>query len=207
MSQIYGVIFGDPMVVVESDSLSGQKRKLPAVDDGGLELRVSKKTKAKGGVVEVAEMLLVLSAMGKMRGGRSPTDVEKEMVEEARERLAEMCMKFAPKDVFPCDGFGGVIEELGLNKVKQKSIVGGDWQPPKMSITEKLMATKRKVWKVHLLFIHFLWMVVIYSFIIYSIVLYHVVLCCTELYCFSGCKCVGRFCIVFCGYIMPHINV
>ncbi|XP_016581358.2 uncharacterized protein LOC107878760 isoform X1 [Capsicum annuum] len=145
MSQIYGVIFGDPMVVVESDSLSGQKRKLPAVDDGGLELRVSKKTKAKGGVVEVAEMLLVLSAMGKMRGGRSPTDVEKEMVEEARERLAEMCMKFAPKDVFPCDGFGGVIEELGLNKVKEKSIVGGDWQPPKMSITEKLMATKRKM--------------------------------------------------------------
>lgn len=114
-----------------------------AVDDGGTDVRVSKKAR---NVKEVAEMVLVLSAMGKMRGGRVPTDVEKEMVEEAREKLAEMCMKFAPKDVFPIGGFAGVIEELGIdNKMKEQSV--DCWKPPKMSISEKLMAAKRKMEK------------------------------------------------------------
>ncbi|KAL3364691.1 hypothetical protein AABB24_013463 [Solanum stoloniferum] len=119
------------------------KRRLVAVDDR----RVTKKARevVDGNVKEVAEMVLVLSAIGKMRGGRGPTVAEKEMVEEARERLAEICLKFAPKDVFPSDGFGSVIEDLGINKLTEVSV--GHWQPPKMSITEKLLAVKRKMEK------------------------------------------------------------
>ncbi|KAK4341878.1 hypothetical protein RND71_037694 [Anisodus tanguticus] len=125
------------MVEIESD----RKR---TVDDEGFEGRVMKKAKGMviNNVKEVAEMVLVLAAMGKMRGGRGPTDAEKEMVEDARERLAEVCVKFAPKDVFPREGFGGVIEDLGLNKLKEQSI--GYW-PSKMSIAEKLMVAKRKM--------------------------------------------------------------
>ncbi|CAN4102665.1 unnamed protein product [Withania somnifera] len=121
-----------------------EKRPAAAVEEGGLVGRVLKKGR---NVKEVAEMVLVLATMGKMRGGRGPTDVEKEMVEEARERLAEMCLKFAPKDVFPVDGFGGLIEELGLDKRKEQRIGGGCWKPPKMSIAEKLIAAKRKMEK------------------------------------------------------------
>ncbi|MCD7461464.1 hypothetical protein HAX54_046181 [Datura stramonium] len=136
------------MAEIESDRvLEGLGEKRMAADDGGglEEGRVSKKAREDvvvRNVKEVAEMVLVLAAMGKMRGGRGPTDVEKEMVEEARERLAEVCLKFAPKDVFPRDGFGGVIEDLGLNKLKEQSI--GYW-PPKMSIAEKLLAAKRNM--------------------------------------------------------------
>lgn len=136
------------MAEIESDRVLeglGKKRRV-AEDDR----RVLKKAREvmDGNVKEVAEMVLVLSAMGKMRGGRCPTSVEKEMVEEARERLAEVCLKFAPKDVFPGDGFGGVIEDLGINKLTEVSI--GYWQPPKLSITEKLLAAKRKVWKTYI---------------------------------------------------------
>ncbi|GFP87511.1 phd finger protein at3g20280 [Phtheirospermum japonicum] len=97
-----------------------------------------------GDVKKVAEMVLVLAAMGKMRGGKGPTDVEKELMVEARYRLAEVCEGFAPKDVFPRDAFGGVIEDLGLNKSKEQRL---GFRPPKMSIAEKLLVSKRKMEK------------------------------------------------------------
>ncbi|KAL3636989.1 hypothetical protein CASFOL_019288 [Castilleja foliolosa] len=97
-----------------------------------------------GGVKKVAEMVLVMAAMGKMRGGKGPTDVEKELMVEARNRLAEFCEVFAPKDVFPRDAFGGVIEDLGLNKLKEQML---GFRPPKMSIAEKLLVSKRKMEK------------------------------------------------------------
>lgn len=95
-----------------------------------------------GDVKEVAEMVLVLAAMGKMRGGKGPSDVEKELMSEARNRLTKVCEGFAPKDVFPRDAFGGVIEDLGLNKLKEQRL---GFRPPKMSIAEKLLISKRKV--------------------------------------------------------------
>ncbi|KAL3632708.1 hypothetical protein CASFOL_025692 [Castilleja foliolosa] len=97
-----------------------------------------------GDVKKVAEMVLVLAAMGKMRGGKGPTDVEKELMVEARNRLAGICEGFAPKDVFPRDAFGGVIEDLGLNKLKEQRL---GFQNPKISIAEKLLVSKRKMEK------------------------------------------------------------
>ncbi|GER32416.1 PHD finger family protein [Striga asiatica] len=97
-----------------------------------------------GDVKKVAEMVLVLAAMGKMRGGKGPTDVEKELMLEARNRLARVCEGFPPKDVFPRDAFGGVIEDLGLNKLKEQRL---GFRPPKMSIAEKLLVSKTKMEK------------------------------------------------------------
>lgn len=119
----------------------GEKR--PA-DDVGLEEPAPKKV--RGLVIEntkkVAEMVLVLAAMGKIRGGRVPTACEKEVMADAREKLAQVCQTFAPKDVLPRDAFGAVIEDLGLNKLKEQRL---GFRPPKMSIAEKLLMAKEKV--------------------------------------------------------------
>ncbi|KAL0443325.1 UNVERIFIED_CONTAM: hypothetical protein Slati_2055200 [Sesamum latifolium] len=125
----------------------GEKR--PAEEDDGDAVREAAphkrvrggKRSLVGDVKKVAEMVLVLAAMGKMRGGKGPTDAEKELMAEARNRLAKVCEGFAPKDVFPRDAFGGVIEDLGLNKLKEQRL---GFRPPKMSIAEKLLVSKRK---------------------------------------------------------------
>ncbi|KAJ8560978.1 hypothetical protein K7X08_027168 [Anisodus acutangulus] len=131
--------------VLRSDGV-GVKR--PADDDVELEGSAPKKAKARGMSIgntkKVAEMVLVLAAMGKIRGGRVPTAAEKEMMAEAREKLAEICQNFAPKDVFPRDSFGVVIEDLGLNKLKEQRL---GFRPPKMSIAEKLLIAKEKLGK------------------------------------------------------------
>ncbi|KAL8462429.1 hypothetical protein ACS0TY_032637 [Phlomoides rotata] len=110
----------------------------PKKSRGGTQRRLA------GDVKEVAEMVLVLTAMGKMRGGKPPSDVEKELMWEARNRLTKVCEGFAPKDVFPRDAFVGVIEDLGLNKLKDQRL---GFRPPKMSIAEKLLISKRKMEK------------------------------------------------------------
>ncbi|XP_011095470.1 uncharacterized protein LOC105174914 [Sesamum indicum] len=127
----------------------GEKR--PAEEDGDVVREASPHKRFRGGkrslvgdVKKVAEMVLVLAAMGKMRGGKGPTDAEKELMAEARNRLAKVCEGFAPKDVFPRDAFGGVIEDLGLNKLKEQRL---GFRPPKMSIAEKLLVSKRKMEK------------------------------------------------------------
>ncbi|VFQ82514.1 unnamed protein product [Cuscuta campestris] len=97
-----------------------------------------------GNVKKVAELVLVLAAMGKMRGGWSPSDAEKEMMVEARDKLADVCQTFAPKDVFPRDAFGGVIEDLGLDKLKEQRL---GIRPPKMSIAETMLISKRQMEK------------------------------------------------------------
>ncbi|KAL3851171.1 hypothetical protein ACJIZ3_013053 [Penstemon smallii] len=105
---------------------------------------VSDRNLASGDVKKVAEMVLVLAAMGKMRGGRGPTLAEKELMAEARDRLAKVCEGFSPKEVFPRDSFGGVIEDLGLNKLKEQRL---GFRPPKISIADKLLLSKRKMEK------------------------------------------------------------
>ncbi|KAL4566885.1 hypothetical protein LXL04_031011 [Taraxacum kok-saghyz] len=140
---------GEPMDIseVRSESL-GEKRPLENGVDRDLGVK-----KAKGGgedlglarnVKKVAEIVLVLATMGKMRGGRKPTAVEVQMMAEAREKLADVCKQFAPKDIFPRDAFGSVIEDLGLNRLGEQKL---GIRPPKMSISEKLQHTKQKMEK------------------------------------------------------------
>lgn len=118
----------------------GEKR--PPPEDLASPPKKSRGRRFAGDVKEVAEMVLVLAAMGKMRGGKGPSDVEKELMSEARNRLTKVCEGFAPKDVFPRDAFGGLIEDLGLNKLKEQRL---GFRPPKISIADKLLISKRKV--------------------------------------------------------------
>ncbi|XP_057977908.1 uncharacterized protein LOC131164612 [Malania oleifera] len=95
-----------------------------------------------GSMKRVAEIVLVLSAMAEMRGGRSPTAEEMAMMAEARAKAVELCGGLAPKDVVPRDAIGAVIEDLGLNKARDQRL---GFRPPKISIAEKLLLTKRKM--------------------------------------------------------------
>lgn len=142
-------VVGEPVdqSEVRSESL-GEKRPLENGVDRDLGIK-----RAKGGcedvglasnVKKVAEIVLVLATMGKMRGGRKPTAVEVQMMAEAREKLADVCKEFAPKDIFPRDAFGTVIEDLGLNRLREQRL---GIRPPKMSIAEKLQLTKQKMEK------------------------------------------------------------
>ncbi|XP_024976071.1 uncharacterized protein LOC112514020 [Cynara cardunculus var. scolymus] len=132
---------------VRSESL-GEKRPL----ENGLDRDLGSKKARVGGedvvlagnVKKVAEIVLLLATMGKMRGGRKPTAVEVQMMVEAREKLADVCKEFAPKDIFPRDAFGTVIEDLGLNRLKEQRL---GIRPQKMSIAEKLKFTKEKMEK------------------------------------------------------------
>ncbi|XP_058213054.1 uncharacterized protein LOC131324886 isoform X4 [Rhododendron vialii] len=123
----------------------GEKR--PAGEGGELAAAKKKARRADGVVANVrraAEIVMVLAAMGKMRGGRSPSAAEREMAAEAREKVAAVCGEFAPKDLFPRDAFGGVIEDLGFNKVREQRL---GFRPPKMSIAEKVLLAKQKMEK------------------------------------------------------------
>ncbi|KAI3703020.1 hypothetical protein L6452_28774 [Arctium lappa] len=140
---------------VRSGSL-GEKR---ALEEGVFDRDLGNK-KARGGggdgglavdVKKVAEMVLVLATMAEMRGGRRPTAVEMKMMVEAREKLADICEEFAPKAVFPREAFGTIIEDLGLNRLRETKL---GIRPPKMSIAEKLELTKQKMEKSEVFPIH-----------------------------------------------------
>ncbi|CAA3011994.1 phd finger [Olea europaea subsp. europaea] len=138
----------ESMVGIESGvGLEGVGEKRPLLEDGEV-LKEAKRIKGGGDLVvnvkKVAEMVLVLAAMGKMRGGSGTTEAEKDLMKEARERLVKVCEGFSPKDVFPRDAFGGVIEDMGLNKLKEQRL---GFRPPKLSIAEKLLISKRKMEK------------------------------------------------------------
>ncbi|KAI3496875.1 hypothetical protein L1887_39253 [Cichorium endivia] len=95
-------------------------------------------------VKKLAEIVLVLATTGKLRAGRNPTPVEVKMMMHAREKLAEICKEFAPKDVFPEDAFGTIIEDLGLDRFREPKL---GFPSPKMSISEKLQLTIQKMSK------------------------------------------------------------
>ncbi|XP_057485885.1 LOW QUALITY PROTEIN: uncharacterized protein LOC130772176 [Actinidia eriantha] len=115
---------------------------------GGLESPPPKKARIGGGLVgdvkKAAEIVLVLAAMGRMRGGRDPTAAEMQMMVDAREKLMLVCGEFTPKDVFPREVFGSVIEDLGLGKLREQRL---GFRGPKMSIAEKILLTKQKMEK------------------------------------------------------------
>lgn len=123
----------DPTASSEVEARS----KRPAEDDG----ETARKRPRGGDVKRVAEIVLVLSAMAAVRGGRSPTAEERAMMEEARAKVVAMCEGLAPKDIVPREVIGGMIEDLGISGREQKL----GFRPPKMSIAEKLLLTKRKM--------------------------------------------------------------
>ncbi|RWW07714.1 hypothetical protein GW17_00028892 [Ensete ventricosum] len=101
-----------------------------------------KRARDGGDLKRVAEIVMVLSAMGQMRGGRQPTAAEKALVAEARERLVAMCEGVKPKELFSGEAVRVVVEDLGLNRSKDP-VMG--FRPPKISIADKLLLTKKKV--------------------------------------------------------------
>ncbi|XP_076931945.1 uncharacterized protein LOC143597291 isoform X2 [Bidens hawaiensis] len=119
------------------DNLSNKK-----VKTGNEDVKMTSEVK------RVAEIVLVLATLGKMRGGRKPSAVEVEMMAEAREKLAEVCKEFAPKDVFPREAFGTVMEELGLSRLKEQKL---GIRSQKLSIVERLQAAKQKMEKAEVL--------------------------------------------------------
>ncbi|XP_042481593.1 uncharacterized protein LOC122062027 [Macadamia integrifolia] len=123
----------------------GDKRPLENEDDVDNGGRLHKKAKGdlNMDMKKVAEIVLVLSAMGKMRGGRNPTDVEGRLMAEARQKLAEACEALAPKDILSSTAVKAVIEDIGLNNRLKDQRLG--FRPPKMSITDRLLLTKRKM--------------------------------------------------------------
>ncbi|CAL9761563.1 unnamed protein product [Musa acuminata subsp. burmannicoides] len=102
---------------------------------------IKKRARDGGDLKRVAEIVMVLSAMGQMRGGRQPTAAEKALVAEARERLVAMCEGVKPKELFSGEAVRVVVEDLGLNRSKDP-VMG--FRPPKMSIADKLLLTKKK---------------------------------------------------------------
>lgn len=115
--------------------------------DEELEARTSKRAKIGPGreaeLKRVAEIVLLLSTMARMRGGKNPTEVEMELMAEARAKLVEACAALAPKDVVGREAIGAVIEDLGLNgKIKDQRL---GFRAPKLTIKEKLDNAKRKV--------------------------------------------------------------
>jgi len=103
------------------------------------------------GLRRVAEIVMVLAAAGEVRGGREPTAAERALAAEARERLAAAVAEAAvrPKDLFPGEAVRAVVEDLGLNRAKDPAAMG--FRPPKASIADRLMLTKRKVCQLCLL--------------------------------------------------------
>ena len=124
----------DPTASSEVETRS----KRPAEED---DTETARKRARSEDVKRVAEIVLVLSAMAAVRGGRSPTVEERAMMEEARAKVVVMCEGLAPKDIVPREVIGGMIEDLGIGGRDQKL----GFRPPKMSIAEKLQLTKRKV--------------------------------------------------------------
>lgn len=73
----------------------GEKRPIDNGEDCEFGIPSPKKARGDDGIVianmkKVAELVLVLATMGKIRAGRNPTVVEVDMMAEAREKLAEV---------------------------------------------------------------------------------------------------------------------
>ncbi|KAF5179338.1 Phd finger protein, partial [Thalictrum thalictroides] len=114
---------------VSGDVSVGNKKKKPKVVDTNEDMK------------KVAEIVLVLSALGNMRGGRNPTDAEIQFMAGAREKLVGLCEGIAPKDIVSTDAVKFVIEDLGINRPKDQRL---GFRPPMMSINEKWQLSKRK---------------------------------------------------------------
>lgn len=136
----------NPQPDVSITTKTNEKRAAENEEDS----QMKSKKRARIGAAEkeakrVAEIVLVLSAMWRMRGGggKGPTEAERRLMAEAREKLAEMCEGLAPKDIVARDAIVGLIEDLGLNgRVKEQKL---GFRGQRLSIKEKVELSKRKV--------------------------------------------------------------
>lgn len=135
------------MVVEPQPESLAEKRSVENGGDEELGDRCSKRPKVEAAtsveLKRVAEIVLVLSTMATMRGGRKPTDVEIELMKEARAKLVELCQGIAPKDIVAREAIGNVIEDLGLTGKNKDQRLG--FRTPTMSIAERFSHTKWKV--------------------------------------------------------------
>ncbi|XP_010479526.1 PREDICTED: PHD finger protein At3g20280-like isoform X3 [Camelina sativa] len=129
-----------PVNLQSEEHRDGVDESVVVVDD---EQPPAKKPRFDEEVNRVAEIVLVLSALRKIRGGKNPTELEIELMVEAKSKLVDMCQEFTPKDIISRDAIGAVIEDLGLNaKVKDQRL---GFRAPKLTISEKLSLGKRKM--------------------------------------------------------------
>ncbi|GLT83608.1 hypothetical protein SLE2022_018860 [Rubroshorea leprosula] len=138
----------DPPVNVDPDAgldavacSVGEKR---PIENGEVSSVKKQRCGTPGAMKRVAEIVLVLSAMAKMRGGgRGPTDVELGLMAEARERLVEICGDLAPGDIVGRDAVAAVIEDLGLNAKAKEQRLG--FRMPRLTISERFSIAKKKM--------------------------------------------------------------
>ncbi|XP_047079897.1 PHD finger protein At3g20280-like [Lolium rigidum] len=104
-----------------------------------------RKRRRGDGMRRVAEIVMVLAAAGEVRGGRAPTAAERALAAEARERLAAAVAEGAarPRDLFPGEAVRALVEDLGLNRARDPAAMG--FRPPRASIADRLLLTKRKM--------------------------------------------------------------
>ncbi|KAF4378063.1 hypothetical protein F8388_020699 [Cannabis sativa] len=123
----------------------GEKRPLENGEGGGLEREEAQLNKRPriGGLKRVAEIVLVLSTMASIRGGKKPTEVEVGLMSEARTKLVELCEGLAPKDIVARDAIEAVVEDLGLNAKAKDQKLG--FRGPRLTIAERFSQTKRKM--------------------------------------------------------------
>ncbi|KAJ0989744.1 hypothetical protein J5N97_008100 [Dioscorea zingiberensis] len=95
-----------------------------------------------GELKRIAEIVMVLSAIGNVRSSRDPTPVERALVAEAKARLATVCTTVRPKDLFPKEAVMGLVKDLGLDSSNDRFLRS---RPARMSIAEKFLASKRKM--------------------------------------------------------------
>ncbi|KAM1041199.1 hypothetical protein ACFX13_031150 [Malus domestica] len=125
----------------------GEKRPIENGGQGELGTQLNKKPRlgpnSEKDLRRVAEIVLALSTMAKIRGGKKPTEPEIGLMGEARSKLVELCEGLAPKDIVGRDAIGAVIEDLGLNAKLKEQRLG--FRGPKLTIAEKFSQTKRKM--------------------------------------------------------------
>lgn len=130
-----------------TEAFTPEKRPIQNGADGELGTQLNKKPRlgpdSERGLRRVAEIVLALSTMAKIRGGKKPTEPEIGLMEEARSKLVDLCEGLPPKDIVGRDAIAAVIEDLGLNAKLKEQRLG--FRGPKLTIAEKFSLTKRKV--------------------------------------------------------------
>lgn len=125
----------------------GEKRPVEIEVEGDLDEWPSKRSRigprTNAALKRVAEIVLVLSTMSKIRGGKKPTEAETGLMVEARAELVELCESLAPKDIVSREAIGVIIDDCGLNgKVKDQRL---GFSGPKLTIAERILQNKKKV--------------------------------------------------------------
>lgn len=107
----------------------------------GRDTKIERRKSLDAAMRQTSEIVLALAGMGRMRAGRSPTDFERGLMTEARQQLGYLAAKLAPKDLVSKDAIESMIEDLGLNRMKDATKTAS----PKKSIAERELETMKKI--------------------------------------------------------------